>query len=184
MEKQKKKGGELRTILIIVAIIVVLIIVASAIGRGDNDGSSSSDPAAGENVQDNNYVSVGSSFDAGDLKITVTESDLNFTSYDDEFDMYTPADGMKYIMVGFTFENTSDSGESYVSIYDFTCYADNTTCEQAYLPDGSDFVNTNLSSGRNVSFRTYYEVPVDCQSIELEYTGLVFGDDAPIIKIQ
>ena len=90
---------------------------------------------------------------------------------------------MKYISVSFTFENTGKSDE-YVSIYDFDCYADNSSCEQQFLPDDSDFINTNLSSGRNISFRTYYAVPIDSQSIELEYETSVWAGKKAIIKLQ
>lgn len=126
-------------------------------------------------------LGVGSSFETEGLKVTINDANLEFTEYDDEYGLYTPEEGMKYIMVSFTFENIGDSDE-YVSIYDFDCYADNTACEQAYLPDGSDFMNTNLSPGRNVSFNTYYTVPANAQSIELEYeTDLWTGEKATIV---
>lgn len=126
-------------------------------------------------------IGVGSSFETEGLKVTINDANLEFTEYDDEYGFYTPEEGMKYIMVSFTFENIGDSDE-YVSIYDFDCYADNTACEQAYLPDGSDFMNTNLSPGRNVSFNSYYTVPIDAQSIELEYeTDLWTGEKATIV---
>ena len=77
-----------------------------------------------------------------------------------------------------------DNENKYVSIYDFDCYADNTICEQKYGLDDCDFINTNLSSGRNVTFKTYYSVPVDAQSIELEYETNVWTNEKAIIKLQ
>lgn len=97
--------------------------------------------------------------------------------------MYAPAEGKCYIMASFTFENTGER-DAYVSIYDFSCYADNTSCEQKYLPDDSDFINDNLSPGRNVSFQTYYEVPMDAQEIELEYETNIWTNEKAIIKLQ
>lgn len=128
-------------------------------------------------------LKIGSSFEKSGLRITINDASLDFSDYSDEYGFYTPADGMKYIMVSFTFENTGSS-DAYVSIYDFDCYADNTACEQAYLPDGSDFINTNLSSGRNISFKTYYSVPVDAKSIELEYETNIWTGEKAIIKLQ
>lgn len=133
--------------------------------------------------EDNNVLKVGSSFEKGGLKITVDDADLKFTDYEDEYNMYSPKDGNKYVMVAFTFENSGKT-DAYVSIYDFNCYADNTACDQAYLPDESDFVNTNLSPNRNISFKTYYEVPKKAKSIELEYETSFWTNEKAIIKLK
>lgn len=127
-------------------------------------------------------IRVGSSFEVKGLKVTINDANTNFTDWG-EYDS-APASGMKYIMVDFTFENTNSSGDKYVSIYDFDCYADNSTCDQAYLSDDSDFINTNLSPGRNVTFKTYYVVPENCTSIELEYHESMIGDAKTKIIIQ
>ena len=127
-------------------------------------------------------IRVGSSFEVKGLKVTINDANTNFTDWG-EYDS-APASGMKYIMVDFTFENMNSSGDKYVSIYDFDCYADNSTCDQAYLSDDSDFINTNLSPGRNVTFKTYYVVPENCTSIELEYHESMIGDAKTKIIIQ
>lgn len=123
----------------------------------------------------------GSTFTAGDLKITVDKVSKNFTDYEDEFGFYTPQDGNKYVMAEFTFENTGDS-DAFVSAYDFTCYADNTNCEQSFLFDDEDFSSVNLSPGRNVSFKVYFEVPENAKNIELEYeTDMWTGEKETIV---
>lgn len=132
---------------------------------------------------ENGEITVGSSFKKDKLKITVNEASTDFRDYENEYGWNTPKDGMKYIMVSFTFENNGKSDE-YVSIYDFNCYADNTKCEQVFTLDDGEFINTNLSSGRNVSFKTYYEVPVSSQSIELEYEINMWTGKKAVIKIQ
>ena len=134
-------------------------------------------------TEQSNVLTVGSSFEKSGLKITVNEASTDFQDYENEYGWNAPTDGMKYIMVSFTFENTGDSDE-YVSIYDFDCYADNTTMEQVYSLDDSDFINTNLSPGRNISFKTYYEVPVSAQSIELEYETNAWTGKKVVIKLQ
>lgn len=116
------------------------------------------------------------------MKVTINDTNTNYTDYDDEYGWYKLDDSKKYIEVSFTFENTSDS-DKYVSIYDFDCYADNTKCEQSFN-FGNDFINANLSSGRNVSFSTYYVVPSDANSIELEYTADIWTDEKVIVKVQ
>jgi ABC-type multidrug transport system fused ATPase/permease subunit len=131
----------------------------------------------------NDVVYVGDSFENNDLRVTINSADLDFTDYDDTYGWYTPNSGDKYIMVSVTFENNSDY-DKYVSLYDFDCYADNATCEQKYGLDDNDFINTNLSSGRNVSFKIYFEVPKDAQSIELEYETNSWSDKKVIVVLQ
>lgn len=198
MQNPQKKKGNGCFIAVIVALCIVVAIIAGftmlGVLIGSDERSSSGaqkinseteDSSNSQIKEDNsNDITVGSTFTVDDLQITVNDANTNFTDYDDEYGMYTPEDGMKYIMVSFTFENIGDSDDEYVSIYDFDCYADNTNCEQEYLPDGSDFMNTNLSSGRNVSFKTYYEVPADAESIELEYTENMWTDEKIVIRIQ
>lgn len=148
-----------------------------------SDASEVADDTSDSDESGSDTLSVGSTIEKDGLKITVNEANANFTDYSDEYGWNTPADGMKYVMCSFTFENTGNTDE-YVSIYDFSCYADNTECEQVYSLDDSDFINTNLSSGRNISFKTYYSVPTDAQEIELEYTTNAWTGEKAIIKIQ
>ena len=145
----------------------------------DNTESSATDE---KEENSNNIVEKGNSFEARGLKVTLNDANADFTDYDDEYGLYKLEDGYKYAMASFTFENKGDS-DVYVSIYDFECYSDGTLCEQAFGFD-EDFINANLSAGRNVSFKTYYKVPVDCQSIELEYTANYWTGEKVIVKIQ
>lgn len=136
-----------------------------------------------ENSSNDGVVNIGGSFELDGLKVTVNNANVQFTEYEDEYGWYSLEEGLKYIKVSFTYENIGDS-EKYVSIYDYDCYADGTLCEQTYS-FGGDFINANISSGRNVSFDTYYIVPVNAQSIELEYKELIsFEDNKIIIKVQ
>ena len=121
-------------------------------------------------------------FNVDDLKISVNSADTEFTDYEDEYGWYELEDGMKYVSVSFTCQNDSDS-DKYVSIYDYDCYADGTLCEQTYH-FGNDFINANLSSGRNVSFDVFFIVPSDAEEIELEYTENIWTDEKIIIKLQ
>ena len=136
-----------------------------------------------ESQQDTSYYEEGDSFVVGNLRITIDSVDLNYTNYDQERTLYALEDGMKYVSVSFTYENIGDS-DAYVSIYDYDCYADGTLMEQTYY-FGNDFLNANISSGRNVSFETFYIVPENSVEIELEYSELVsFSSQKIIIKLQ
>ena len=151
--------------------------------NSNNDIIESSENNTEENVEiDDEYITVGETFDVNGLKITFNECDLEFTEYEDEYGWYQPTDGKKYVTASFTYNNESDS-DKYVSIYDFNCYADGAVCEQSYY-FGGDFVNANISSGRNVSFSVYFEVPLDCNEIELEYETNLWTGEKQIIKLQ
>ncbi len=147
--------------------------------------NNSSDMPTPEPVEESapDYVTVGSTFEVNGLQITVDDASTDFQDYEDEYGLYTPADGMKYAKVSFTYNNVGNT-DKYASIYDFKCYADNQTCEQTYGLDNRGFINTNLSSGRSVSFSTYYSIPIDSQSVELEYTANVWTDEKVLIKLQ
>lgn len=191
--KQKGKTG-----LIVIAIIVLLIILLLATG-GNKDEKSKIDNSAAENgsatteeatnesenTAEEEFVKVGGSFEDNGLKFTVNSADLDFKVPDDEYGLYDLDEGLHYIKIDFTFENTGSSGDKYVSIYDFDCYADNTTCEQQYVTSVTgDFMNTNLSPGRNVSFSTLFAVPDGAETIELEYTSNIWSDEKVLVKIQ
>lgn len=128
-------------------------------------------------------VTAGYSFKTNDFNVVVNEIDTDFKGYDDEYGLNTPQSGMKYVMVSFTFKNVGSS-DRYVGVDAFHCYADDELCDQVYTLDDKDFFNANLSSGRKVSFNTYYSVPVSAQSIELEYETNILTDEKEIIKIE
>ena len=169
--------------------LLVFIFFAVA-GGGEEEASNNQNKEnagsgnANSNVTEekDSVITAGDTFEANGLKVTINEIDTEFTNYEDEYGLYTLDEGKKYVMVSFTYENTGDS-DAYVSIYDYDCYADGTLCEQTYNFIG-DFMNANLSSGRNVSFETYYVVPVDAVEIELEYTANIWTSEKVIIKIQ
>lgn len=189
----RKKQSKFPKWVIFAVVILVLIIAIGSCGGGDDtkdttDVSDSGNETKTEQTEEkkdentDDKISVGQSFESNGLKITVNDASLDYQDYDNSYGLYTPEDGMKYIMVDLTYENTGKSDE-YASIYDFECYADNTNCSQAYIGDNS-FMNTNLSSGRNVSFKIYFSVPQDAQVIELEYAGNIWSNDKPTIKLQ
>lgn len=182
-KKEKHTGSYFALIWGFLFIIITLSSFEDKVKK--NDKIEMNNNVSEQSTENNkeNKISKGESFEKNGLKITINDTNLEFTDYSDKYEMYKPDDGMKYIMVSFTFENTGDSDE-YVSIYDFDCYADNTACEQAYLPDGSDFVNAMLSTGRNISFRTYYAVPKNAGNIELEYTANVWTGEKIIVKVK
>lgn len=188
-KKQKGKGK-----LVIIAAIIILIIAIAAAGGGNKsstssgaasevNSSTSKNDAENTTDEDDGVVLPGESFEAKGLKVTVNDAAVDYQLQDNPYGMYNLDDGKMYVAVSFTFENTGKS-DVYVSIYDFDCYADNTLCEQQYISEGGDFVNANLSAGRSTSFTTYYAVPADAKTIELEYTANVWTSEKVIVKVQ
>lgn len=121
----------------------------------------------------------GDTFKVGNLEITMTKKKLGYEP-DDPYGFHELPDGYEYLKCEWTYKNTGES-ETYCSVYDFKCYADDKECEQEYFD--ADFINTNLGSGRNVDFKTFYKVPKKAKSIELEYTTLLGGKKA-IVKVK
>lgn len=197
--KQKNTG---KTIAIVAAIVVVLTIAVSSNGNKkdkiDNSGaasaSTSSAPTAGDDPSSQSSsssssseesVKVGGSYEGNGLKFTVNAADTAFVVPDDTYGMYKLDSGLHYVKVDFTFENTGSSGDKYVSIYDFKCYADDSACEQKFVNSVTgDFMNTQLSPGRNKSFSTLYAVPDGAKKIELEYTSNVWTNKKIRIDLQ
>lgn len=194
-KKQKKPMG---CLIAIIAVVIIGVAGAAAGSGGSKDESSSEgnvkiskNASAAENTSSDEssgdtksgVVELGDSFETGGLKIDFTKCELDFKVSDDKYELYKPAEGKKYISVSFKFENTGDD-DKYVSVSDFDCYADNETCEQKIISKVSDFINTNLSKGRTVSFDVIYEVPKDAKEIELEYEADFWTDEKVIIKVQ
>ena len=114
---------------------------------------------------------------------TVNDADTDFTDYDDPYGFYKPGDGKKYVKADFSFENNGKS-DAYVSSADFSCYADNESCDQSFIASVNEFSGDTLSTGRKISFSVVFEVPVDAESIELEYTANIWSSEKVIIKLQ
>lgn len=176
-----------------ITLIVLLVLIFGAFAMGSGCGGSN-DSSNGKKTDENtigsreNPLTVGNTMESNGLKITLNEADLNYTGYDNRYGWHTPQPGMKYVSATFTYQNDGQK-DVYVSIYDFKCYADGTACQQEYglEPDinmSNNFINTNLSPGRNVSFTTYYSVPEGAQSVELEYETNMWSDKKAYIKLQ
>ena len=108
-----------------------------AMGSGSDtsvDNSNASGASDKTGTESDNVVMVGGSFEKDGLKGTVNDADTDFTDYDDPYGFYKPGDGKKYVKADFSFENNGKS-DAYVSSADFSCYADNESCDQSFIAD-------------------------------------------------
>ena len=137
----------------------------------DNSNASGASDKTG--TESDNVVMVGGSFEKDGLKGTVNDADTDFTDYDDPYGFYKPGDGKKYV-----------KADAYVSSADFSCYADNESCDQSFIASVNEFSGDTLSTGRKINFSVVFAVPVDAESIELEYTANIWSSEKVIIKLQ
>lgn len=177
-DKTKKHIGSWFSVCI-GGILIFLFLYKKPETENANSSNENIETTQNGNIQ----YSKGVSFDTDQCKITIDSANMNYTNYEDEYSLYKPENGMKYVYVTFTYENTSNS-DAYVSIYDYDCYADRELMQQCFY-FGGDFINANISPGRKVSFSTTYIVPKDSESIELEYKGNnLFDDNTIVITLQ
>lgn len=166
-----QKGGTTmkKTLSILLAILCCGVFVLFALGSGDNEeatvetGDAAAATLATESA-DKLTANVGDTLNAGDLKITYTACDADFTGYNE---FLAPASGNKCIRLSFSVENTGDT-EHFISTLDFDCYADDVAVQAYY--GGEDDLSATLSPGRKASGSVYFEVPENAQSLEVEYT--------------
>ena len=157
---------------------------SGATETANSSGSTSDNAESTLQTTEQQKVKVGGNFTYDNMKVTINSADLDFHVKDDTFNMHTPKEGYKLISVAVTVENLGDSDE-YVGTTDFKCFADNTECDDDYISSESEFINSNLSPGRNVSFKLFYFVPQNASSIELEYArSFSFDDNKVIIQLQ
>lgn len=196
MSEQKKKGSCLKTALIVIAVIFVLLILIGVIfGSGEESdvssvneaeetvvedtGSDKSGDVVSEDVEESadseevsNVFHVGDVVETDNLRITFVSAE----QYQEENEFLQPKDGYEYWRFEFNFENISDTDQAVSSMMDWECYADNQKVDQTWLGDESG-LDATLSSGRTTQGSVYFEIPVDAESIELEYSISFWNSD-------
>lgn len=179
--KHKKHLGSYFGIIMGLLFILVFPKDDSSSNDNKNSNNKNNDNAIVDTVKEydiTNIESLPKVVTINNLQITINSYNLNYES-DNIF--YQLEENEKYISVSISYKNI-DEDDVYVSAHDFTCYADNIVCEQVYVTD-SDFINENLSYNRQVNFDIAFIVPVDTDSIEIEYKR-AFKDDNAIFKLK
>lgn len=183
---KKKQGGKLKWVIIGV---VALLIIGAAAGGGNNDDGPKkvSDTTQPSNSQENDTndnsekeiestthpaetptPEVKNEFVVGDV---VEDSDLRVSflsagEWKSDNQFIQPKDGCVYYRVEFEFENMSNSDKS-ISSFNFKCYADDYAVDQSWA--GDDDISATLSPGKKTKGSVYFEVPVDAESVVVEY---------------
>lgn len=93
----------------------------------------------------------------------------------DTLGLYDLPRGYHYLVIGFGFINRSRYDEN-VNYTDFQVYADNLICEDKLILNDRYPYSATISSGREGIIYVFYSVPVDAETIEIEYKSSAFTD--------
>lgn len=202
--KKRVKGGKVKWVVL--AIVIIFILIAALSGGNDDDtpskvgtvndttssttDDSSEDTEALESGSADDMTSEGADTSStesetkvqtvyhvgdilmdGEMKIVYMSSGV----YTEDNEYLQPEDGYQYIYLQFSFENQSETTDDSVSFYSFDGYADGYSIDMYYSSD--DALSATLSAGRSTSGYIYFNVPVDAQEIEVEYTTNYFTAD-------
>lgn len=121
---------------------------------------------------------VGDVIEASGLTISY----LSCEEYKSDNQFIQPADGCQFVSCGFEFENTSNSDQM-VSSFSFKCYANGKACDSSYARDDNLSTST-LSPGRKVAGTVTFEVPIDAETVELEYETNVWTSDHIVFTVR
>ncbi len=183
-KKHLPKGMSIAGLILSIIAIIFIIGYFVLVGLGTAIFSTASDEISdarnamnsiNEQIAESlsNYTCyVGGSATVDDIKVTFTSVDQNFTDYSS---YATVKSGYKIIKADFEFENM-DTTSSYVSSYDFDCYADDVSCSAFYYVEDSSF-STSLDAGRKAKGSVYFEVPAYADDIEIVYDGNIWTDE-------
>lgn len=151
---------------VFMAITVIFTFAVFAIGSSDDSSTSVSqgdgtNTNSSTNSNGNVTVNVSDVLKTSNLEITYNECGdfKNHSQY------LAPKSGYKYIYIDLTAKNIGEA-DAYISVFEFKCYADDVAMEAHYEDDD---ISATLSAGRSTTGRVYFEVPVDAESIEIEY---------------
>ena len=172
-----KKGYGRLVLRIIFGLFAAMVLVAlsiSIISYDSSETSGDSLSAGSSAVSDN--LTVGSTLSAKGLNITLKKVE----DWDSDNMFIQPKDGNKFIRVYFTLENTNSTSR-YLGSYDFTCYADNAKTDMSIFGEDTLALGTEVSGGRVLQGYIYYEVPVNAESIQIEYDSDWWGSKAIFI---
>lgn len=123
------------------------------------------------NADEDNIVNVGEYIQTDEIKISF----LSAEDFDSSNEFIEPKEGYKFFRVEFEFENVGESDFVVSSMMDWNCYADDYSMEQTWFAD--DVLDATISSGKKAKGAIYFEVPVNAESITVEYITNLWTED-------
>lgn len=162
-------------IFIFLAVTLFVAGVVSVISLDSSETPDNNSPTDSSEVSRD--LTLGSTLHANGLNITLK----NVEDWNSDNMFIQPKDGNKFIRAYFILENTNSSSR-FLGSFDFSCYADNAKVDDKTIY-GEDILGlgTEISAGRVLQGYVYYEVPVNAESIEIEYSSSWWGKNAIFI---
>ncbi len=160
----------LLSVLLVCFIVSVMVALLSAI---------SPDSVNKQNETSQSQLTVGETLSADGLNITLQ----NVEDWNSNNMFIKPKEGYKFIRAYFVLENTNSTSR-YLGSYDFDCYADNSKMDMSIYGDNTLELATDITGGRTLQGYIYYEVPIDCQTIEIEYGSDWWSNEKAIFKVK
>lgn len=197
---RKKQGGAGKWIAIAVAVIILFAALGSC-GGSDNETASDTNvqttgqaqntvnttdeaetPEAGASEAEtqeevSNVFEVGDVVELDQVKITF----LSAEEYVSDNQFLQPKEGNTYYKIEFEVENIGDT-DVLVSSWDWECYADGYSAEQAYFD--AESIDATLSSGKKTKGSIFFEVPADAEEVILEYETNFWTEDKIIFVVK
>lgn len=113
-QKNTKNGMAIAGLICsIIGIVFSAIIILLGIAGSGNTSQTVSTNKKQEEVRsssaqtESTMISPGYSFDANGVTVTINDFNLDFTDYDDNYGLYAPSTGKKYICIEVTFTNNA-----------------------------------------------------------------------------
>ena len=182
---QSKKRSKTKWIIIAIVIVLFIAIVGSGssettVETSSEDNSVSQSAKIETTNTSTKAIKVGSIVSNNTVKVTYKSCNNDFKNYSRYADIKS---GHKVIQAVFDFENISSSE---IILDGFACYADGAKCESFFFVDDySDPVLTSISAGRKLTDATvYYEIPIDAESIDLEYSPDYWSNEKYIFVVE
>lgn len=159
----------------------------TAVKTGQTDTQTSVKPEPTREVEPTQEAEPSNIFHPGDIlqtnnfSITYQECNTDWRGYNQYMG---PGDGKKVVRAYFVFENTTDRDQGAGS-WEFDCYADGVACE-SYIWSGDDALSgyDTISPGRKMQGYVSFQVPVNAQSVELEYETSFWSQEKVVFVVE
>lgn len=163
----KKQGmpGWLKALIVIgVLFAIIIAMMSSCVNSVDN--AMKENENSYKDVNGKTTFKKGETFENKYIKLTMTETNINFTDYDEWSKV---KDGYKILMVKFEAENIGEE-DQFISYLDFNCYADDVAMEENYLVfNNYESLSATISQGKKTNGYIFYEIPTNAEKVTLEY---------------
>lgn len=160
--------------------LVVLGIIGAVISSSGNKSNNNFDTATNPTSTQKSEYAVGEEVKQGDITLTVTEVQRNYTSSDG---FSKPESGKEFVRVNVKLVNGSSVTESY-NEFDFKVQTSTgNRLDPTFIANApNELQSGDLASGGSVVGNVVFEVPRDDKNLKLIYDGSFFSNEV-LVKL-